>query len=864
MTAKDCDFVDKLQEQRDGQSGSGLVEHASVVADPDWHSEVLCDNLQEGDVFTSRSDLPVTGRTHFGSASGGEDRDSVPALLQASLQPEGTFSDRESDRQLDLSSLGDDSVAEGTSSQKKTAVVTSSQTKTAEVTSSRAKTAVVTSSRAKTAVVTINLRKRAVVTSSQTKRAVVTSSQTKTSVVTSSQTKRAVVTSSQTKRAVVTSSQTKRAVVTSSQTKRAVDGKERVSHKEQVKKQTGKVDDEEFQSKVETVVAGSRVSYHCRDCGKKFLAPAMMRYHLLQHRGSHPHPCSDCGAVFDQHHELNMHIRSSHPLLAKKLFPAAQGDGGEDEKPESLSEETSGFEAAEKPLNGAGANSGTEKLIEKNVEAAIVWVDGKRVYSCLNCGQRFSQRSRMKSHFQIHVNHRPHTCHECGVSFSRKYRLQRHTSTKHPPTGPAVEACKKEEEADANEEEEDNDDALPEKVKTEKDSPTTVNGSESFSCRECGQAFTKQCSLARHVRSHTNERRYSCKKCGSAFYRLSHLKMHVMRKHQSVRPFICTLCTASFTDAYHLHRHEVTHTKHQPYKCPECQLAFSNTRQLKNHLQSHLLAGVETDGPTRNTETRGRGNSLSFSEGKHSLTARCVELENADGLVDDASPSTMVDSSSSSVNVELQGTDRPRGGACLPLQWVVTPDTDASPSTELVPRDPTHERSIPETDAEWKAYAAVNSSANSKRKRNKPVKRVRKQPASASHGCDAALPSSSSPQQRAGPHAGEKPYLCKQCGQGFTKRHAVKRHELLHLGVKPFVCRECSRAFSRHSHLVKHCRQHTGERPYVCSVCGASFLEPSHLKRHNRKHTGGKGLCWGGGGGMSLFKECFPRYRHES
>ena len=831
MNAKDCDFVDKLQEQREGQSGSGLVEHASVVADPDWHSEVLCDNLQEADVFTSRSDPQVTGRTHPGSASGEEDRDSVPALLRASLQPEGTFSDRESDRQLDLSNLGDDSEAKGTSSQTKTAVVTSS----------RAKTAVVNNSQAKTAVVTINLRKRAVVTSRQAKTAVVTSRQTKT--------------------AVVTSSQTKTAVVTSSQTKRAGDGKERVSHKEQVKKQTGKVDDEEFESKVETVVAGSRVSYHCRDCGKKFLAPAMMKYHLLQHRSSHPHPCSACAAVFDQHQELNMHIRSCHPLLAKKLFPAAQGDRGEDEKPESLSEETSGFEAAEKQLNGEGANPGTEKLVEKNVEAAIVWADGKRVYSCLNCGQRFSQRSRMKSHLQIHVNHRPHTCHECGVSFNRKYHLQRHTSAKHPPTGPPVEACKKEEEeADANEEEEeDNDDALPEEVKTEKDSPITVNGSESFSCRKCGQTFTKRCSLARHGRSHTNERRYSCKKCGSAFYRLSHLKMHVMRKHQSVRPFICTLCTASFTDAYHLHRHEVTHTEHQPYKCAECQLAFSNTRQLKNHLQSHLLAGVETDEPTQNTETRGRGNSVSFSEGKISLTARCVELENADGLVDDA-----VDSSSSSVNVDLQGTDKPKGGACLPLEGVVTPDTDASPSTEPVPRSPrvpTHEGSIPETDTEWRAYAAVNSSANSKRKRKKPVKRVRKQQASASHGCDAALPSSSSPQQHSGPHTGEKPYLCKQCGQGFTKRHAVKRHELLHLGVKPFVCRECSRAFSRHSHLVKHCRQHTGERPYVCSVCGASFLEPSHLKRHNRKHTGGKGLCRGGGGG-SLFKECFPRYRH--
>ena len=170
MNAKDCDFVDKLQEQREGQSGSGLVEHASVVADPDWHSEVLCDNLQEADVFTSRSDPQVTGRTHPGSASGEEDRDSVPALLRASLQPEGTFSDRESDRQLDLSNLGDDSEAKGTSSQTKTAVVTSS----------RAKTAVVNNSQAKTAVVTINLRKRAVVTSRQAKTAVVTSRQTKT------------------------------------------------------------------------------------------------------------------------------------------------------------------------------------------------------------------------------------------------------------------------------------------------------------------------------------------------------------------------------------------------------------------------------------------------------------------------------------------------------------------------------------------------------------------------------------------------------------------------------------------------------------------------------------------------------------
>ncbi|XP_035878508.1 histone-lysine N-methyltransferase PRDM9-like isoform X2 [Phyllostomus discolor] len=89
-------------------------------------------------------------------------------------------------------------------------------------------------------------------------------------------------------------------------------------------------------------------------------------------------------------------------------------------------------------------------------------------------------------------------------------------------------------------------------------------------------------------------------------------------------------------------------------------------------------------------------------------------------------------------------------------------------------------------------------------------------------------------------HSGEKPYVCRECGRGFTRKSNLIRHQRTHSGEKPYVCRECWRGFTQKSHLITHQRKHSGERPYVCRECGRGFTDKSSLITHGRIHSGEK------------------------
>ena len=88
------------------------------------------------------------------------------------------------------------------------------------------------------------------------------------------------------------------------------------------------------------------------------------------------------------------------------------------------------------------------------------------------------------------------------------------------------------------------------------------------------------------MRTHTGEKPYKCTECDWAFTYNHVLKIH-MRTHTGEKPYKCTECDKCFSIRQHMIEHIRTHTGEKPHVCTDCDATFAAAENLKTHIRVH-------------------------------------------------------------------------------------------------------------------------------------------------------------------------------------------------------------------------------------------------------------------------------------
>ena len=114
----------------------------------------------------------------------------------------------------------------------------------------------------------------------------------------------------------------------------------------------------------------------------------------------------------------------------------------------------------------------------------------------------------------------------------------------------------------------------------------TNNMDDSHLCTVCGKSFSTAWYVKTHMLSHTGENPFMCTQCAYSCYNISVLKIHE-RTHNGVKLYNCAICGSAFHQSAHLKTHAKTHTGEKPFKCGQCDFSSITSSHLKWHIRKH-------------------------------------------------------------------------------------------------------------------------------------------------------------------------------------------------------------------------------------------------------------------------------------
>ncbi|KAH9426238.1 hypothetical protein DERP_007178 [Dermatophagoides pteronyssinus] len=115
-----------------------------------------------------------------------------------------------------------------------------------------------------------------------------------------------------------------------------------------------------------------------------------------------------------------------------------------------------------------------------------------------------------------------------------------------------------------------------------------VNGDKSviYQCKICpDKQFTSTNGLIFHYKKHAGLKPYVCDLCSATFTRQHSLNYHMLI-HLNKSRFICSECSRHFRHPSHFKEHMRRHTGETPFQCSDCLIKFKTRNTYKRHLQT--------------------------------------------------------------------------------------------------------------------------------------------------------------------------------------------------------------------------------------------------------------------------------------
>lgn len=167
----------------------------------------------------------------------------------------------------------------------------------------------------------------------------------------------------------------------------------------------------------------------CEVCGRSFPLLSSLSQHMRRHTREKPYKCPYCEHRTAQKGRLKAHIRSHKLGLFNHNLSDKEGNGEEEQKAN-----TETPIPLEINITSDKAHNVNGKVKKKVTKKKVKGKDGTEVtdgadagpFSCVICGQVFSQVLLLKSHMKKHRSSQDHGCRICGRRFRQAWFLQSH------------------------------------------------------------------------------------------------------------------------------------------------------------------------------------------------------------------------------------------------------------------------------------------------------------------------------------------------------------------------------------------------------------------------------------------------------